>query len=91
MSSYGTIIIRITFSKTGKRVSLPIIGKRMNIGDTFTQDEFYNDLSVGYCWESGHIIYCPQTKNFSDDEFIYYFDDNYKIVNMSATLMGYYG
>ena len=68
-----------------------IIGKRMNIGDTFTQDEFYNDLSVGYCWESGHIIYCPQTKNFSDDEFIYYFDDNYKIVNMSATLMGYYG
>lgn len=68
-----------------------IIGKRMNIGDTFTQDEFYNDLSVGYCYGIGDTIYCPQTKHLSDDKFIYYFDDNYKIVNMSASLMGYYG
>ena len=68
-----------------------IIGKKMNIGDTFTQDEFYDDLTKGYCYSYSHIIYCPQTKHLSDDKFIYYFDDNYKIVNMSATLMGYYG
>ena len=69
-----------------------VIGKKINIGDMYTdfEHEIYNNSSVGSCNKSGHDIYCYQSKNLSDDMFIYYLNDNHKVVNMTATLMSYY-
>lgn len=69
-----------------------VIGKRIHLGDMYTdfKNEVYNNSSAGSCIQSGYQIYCYQSKHLSDDMFIYYLDDNQKVVNMSATLMSYY-
>lgn len=65
-----------------------VIGKRINIGYTFTEDEIYD--AKGYCYGDIGVLYCPQIKQYSEDMFVYYFDNNLKLVNMEATLMSYY-
>lgn len=69
-----------------------VIGKRINLGDMYTdfEHEVYNNSSAGSCNKAGFNIYCYQSKHLSDDIFIYYLDDNQKVVNMTATLMSYY-
>lgn len=69
-----------------------VIGKRINIGDMYTdfEHEVYNNSSAGSCINSGYDIYCYQSKHLSNDMFVYYLDDNKKVVNMTATLMSYY-
>lgn len=69
-----------------------VIGKRINIGDMYTdfEHEIYNNSSAGSCNKSGYDIYCYQSKHLSDDMFVYYLNDNQKVVNMTATLMSYY-
>lgn len=66
------------------------IGKNINMGDTFTEDEYYNIYdNTGTCFKSYGMIQCSQTKLYANDWFVYWLDDNYKIINMSANLLNY--
>lgn len=63
------------------------IGKNINIGDSFTEDEYYNiTKNTKTCFKSYSLITCSQTKLYGNDYFAYWLDDNYKIVNMSVNL-----
>lgn len=61
--------------------------KNISIGDSFTEYEFYHcDEITGTAMRDGHYIIVCQTEHLSNDYFGYYFDENYKIINMSADL-----
>lgn len=63
------------------------IGKNINIGDSFTEDEYYNiTKNTKTCFKSDSLISCSQTKLYGNDYFAYWLDDNYKIINMSVNL-----
>ena len=62
-------------------------GKNISIGDSFTEDEYYNCYEItGTAFESDKIIYVSQTKYMGNDRFSYYLDDNYRIINMDVDL-----
>lgn len=66
------------------------IGKNINIGDSFTEDEYYDIYkNTGTCLSSSGMIQCSQTKLYANDYFVYWLDSNYKIINMSANLLNY--
>lgn len=66
------------------------IGKNINIGDSFTEDEYYDIYkNTGTCFSSSGMIQCSQTKLYANDYFVYWLDSNYKIINMSANLLNY--
>ena len=66
------------------------IGKNVNVGDSFTEDEYYDIYkNTGTCFSSSGMIQCSQTKLYANDYFVYWLDSNYKIINMSADLKNY--
>ena len=61
--------------------------KNISIGDSFTEDEYYDCYNItGTAWKADKTIYVSQTKYMGNDQFVYYLDDNYRIVNMGADL-----
>lgn len=62
-------------------------GKNISMGDYFTEDEYNNCYEItGTAYTGGKAIYVSQTERFAHDQFGYYLDNNYRIVNMWVDL-----